>query len=269
MGLLTYKVLGDIALGGVATLRKVMLPNGALAVLRQLQMRKFFSLRVRGNFLSGARIRAALSPHSNIVNTLSWGGRFLRPYEFIEFVDGKDLKSLMMAADPVTRGARMPLLKEMAAALAWVHQNGFMHLDVKPENFLVIRRGEGVAVKLTDFDMALPADANGWRRQFGTPAYMAPEQFKEKRCYPASDVFAFGLMAYQLLSGRSPFTGETPKMMWRAQASSRILPKHIHELVDGLDPALEEIVMKCLSKTREARFQDMTQVAAELAKIKC
>ena len=269
MGLLTYKVLGDIAAGGVASLRKVMLPNGSLAVLRQLQARKLFSLRVRSNFLSGARIRAALSPHATIVSSLAWGGRFLLPYELIEFVDGTDLKSLMMAADPVTRGARMTLLKEMADALAWVHRGGFMHLDVKPENFLVVRRGEGVSVKLTDFDMALPADANGWRRQFGTPAYMAPEQFKEKRCYPASDVFAFGLVAYQLLSGRSAFTGETPKMMWRAQASSRILPKHIGELVDGLDPALEDIVMKCLSKTREARFQDMTQVAAELAKIKC
>ena len=93
---------------------------------------------------------------------------------------------------------------------------------------------------------------------------MAPEQFKEKRAYQASDVFAFGVIAYQLLTGQRPFSGNTEKSAWRNQASSRVAPRPPRELNSQISPKLEAVVLGCLRKPLNERYHDMSQVLLSL-----
>jgi len=179
--------------------------------------------------------RRDLSPHPCIVNSLEVGRHFLTPYEIIEYVDGVPLRNLMTLDARRVRDDAEFILREMAQGLAWVHTCGMMHLDVKPENFLVKKQGDHFTVKLTDFDMARKKDDNGPRKILGTPGFMAPEQFNQKLSYQASDVFAFGLIAYQIVTCKLPFSGKTQKETWRQQASPNVQPRPIHELVPNVN----------------------------------
>ena len=261
---LQYRVLGDFAVGGVAKLRKVGLADGSVAILRELQTSKLFNFGLRSRFVAGTRYRYELTPHPNLVNSFELGSHFLKPYELIEFVDGVSLRSLMTLNDPHLKESAELVIREMAQALSWVHENQLMHLDVKPENFLVERTKNVFTVKLTDFDLARAADDHGPRHQMGTPAFMAPEQFLDRLSFQASDVFAFGLIAYQLLTGKIPFSGSTLKQTWRNQASSAVKPRPIHEWNPNVNPRLEYIIMGCLAKQLNERYKDMFTVIQAL-----
>lgn len=262
---LKYRIASHIADGGMASLERIVLEDGTTAVLRELQKGKLFNFSCRERFNAGARIRERLSPHPNIVNTkeMGWHGFFL-PYEIIDFVDGVTLRSLMTTGDATLKANTAFVIREMAEALAWVHDNGIMHLDVKPENFLMRRRGNTFELKLTDFDLSRGKDDHGPRKQLGTPGFMAPEQFLNKLSYQASDVFAFGLIAYQLLTGKLPFSGKTQKETWRHQASSNHQPRPICELAPNVDPQIDYVVTKCLRKPLEQRYEDMKEVLQDL-----
>ena len=264
---LPYRVIEPFAEGGVARLSKVRLQDGTLALLRELQTSKLFRLSVRKRFMLGTQHRQLLSPHPNIQNSLGQGPGFIRPYELVEYVDGVSLRSMMTLNDYRLKENAGRIIFEIAKGLSWVHEHELMHLDVKPENFLVHRNSKIVEVKLMDFDLTREASDNGPFRQMGTPAFMAPEQFIDKIAFPASDVFAFGLIAYRILTGKIPFSGKTEKQLWRHQASSQVRPRTIRELAPNVSPGLEAIVMKCLEKKLSDRYQDMCQVLQSLVRL--
>lgn len=257
---LKYSDLGQFAQGGIAALRKVRLEDGTIAVMRSLQKGKLLNFAVRSRFRAGTLCRYRLSPHPNIVNSFEHGTRWWLPYELIEFVNGVTLRSLLGTRSQLLKKQPLALLIQMAQGLSWVHEHGFMHLDVKPENFLVVSTPSLLEVKLTDFDLSRAADDHGPRRQMGTPGFMAPEQFVGRCAYQASDVFAFGLIAYQMLCGKTAFTGDSPRETWRHQASSRINARPIHELVPSVHPGLEKIIMGCLAKKLSGRPRHMMEV---------
>jgi serine/threonine-protein kinase len=261
---LAYRIMGDFAVGGVARLYKVALADGSAAILRELQTSKLLNLRLQCRFSAGAACRSALSPPPTIVNSFEAGRRFLVPYEIIEFVNGISLRTLLNRNEPRLKQDAPELLRQMALGLAWVHEHGYMHLDVKPENFLIQRTDSVYSVKLTDFDLCRRADDCWPRRQMGTPSFMAPEQFKEKRACQASDVFAFGVIAYQLLTGQRPFSGSTEKSAWRSQASFHTAPRPPRELNPQIPPKLEAVVLGCLRKPLKERYHDMSQVLQSL-----
>lgn len=255
---ITYSILGHFATGGMADLHSIVLNDGQRALLRQLHAAKVFRLGLHRRFRFGLKARTALSPHEHIVDSLDWGYSGLRPYEIIEWVEGQNLKNLLNVRSRILADQGLDILTQAATALAWVHDHGLMHLDVKPENFICRSDEDGaITVKLTDFDLARPGDDNGRKRQLGTPAYMAPEQFKDKTALMASDVFAFNVMAYQLLTGKMPFSGETMKKTWRNQASENITARPPRELVPDLPEKLNRLILRGLAKKPQQRHPDM------------
>ncbi|MBP5639958.1 MAG: serine/threonine protein kinase [Victivallales bacterium] len=253
----SYNILGHFAEGGIATLERIVLEDGRKAILRELQSSKIFSIKQQITFRRGIRIRAMLSPHPRMTNSLEFGAKGLRPYEIIEYIEGKNLKALVNNRDEVVRNNMMFIIRECAEALAWIHSNGFMHLDVKPENFIICTTGDKPIVKLTDFDLAQKATNNGPYKQSGTPAYMAPEQFKQKKAFMASDVFAFSVMAYLLVTGKQPFVSSTQKGSLHKQASDSYTPKAPIEHVPDLPIKLNNAIMTGLEKRLDRRFPDM------------
>ena len=260
----SYTLLGHFADGGIASLERIVLGDGRKALLRILQSSKIFSLRQQMQFRRGIKIRAALSPHPRIVTSYDIGSKGLRPYEIIELIEGKNLKVLMNNRETVLQSEMMSILTQCAEAIAWIHTNGFMHLDIKPENFLINTSGPKPVVKLTDFDLAQPASNNGPRKQSGTPAYMAPEQFKTKTSYMASDVFAFSVMAYQIVTGKQPFVSSTMKGSRHKQASENFTPRAPIDHDPSISLKLNNAIMAGLEKHIDKRLPDMNAFLRKL-----
>ena len=151
----------------------------------------------------------------------------------------------------------------MAVALAHMHENGFMHLDFKPENVLVTRNG---SVRLVDFDLARPIPEKAVKlsgKNPGTPAYMAPEQLLGEPVSNRADIFAFGVAAYELLTNQKPFPGDTPGQILQRQVdrSSFVAPR---ELNSDIPIGMEKIIVRCLEQQPERRYPFIGVMVREL-----
>ncbi len=146
-----------------------------------------------------------------------------------------------------------------------MHENGFMHLDFKPENVLISRNAN---VRLVDFDLAQPISDKPQKiaKNPGTPAYMAPEQLSGLPIDHRVDIFSFGVTAYELLTNRKPFEGETAADILRKQLdrAGLVAPR---ELNPDLPANLERIVLRCLEREPEKRFPFMSVLARELQQV--
>lgn len=264
---LQYTLVRGLHVGGMARLSLAITPDGQQLVLRQLLPLYALNLRMRRAFTNGARIRAILSPHPNIVDSLEWGRHGLVPYELIEYVEGQSLRRLLQTKDACVTSDPLAILRQCAEALAHVHARGFVHLDIKPENFLVSQLTTGIQVKLTDFDLSRESTPKKARRQSGTAAYLAPEQIRKGVVGTAADIFAFGILAYELVTGRMPFQGKHERQLRWRQTSQRFVPKPPKTVKPDLSPKVDRLITKCLEKDPENRFPSMVYLCEELRKL--
>jgi eukaryotic-like serine/threonine-protein kinase len=154
------------------------------------------------------------------------------------------------------------ILIDMAGGLEHVHESGFMHLDFKPENVLVTRNGN---VRLIDFDLAQPIPEKPVKlsKNPGTPGYMSPEQLKRGSVDPRADIFAFGVSAYELVTNRKPFPGETPEEILAAQMDNST-PVPVREHNPEIPAALEKVILKCLAREPDRRYPFMSVLSRDL-----
>jgi eukaryotic-like serine/threonine-protein kinase len=220
-----------------------------------------------GRFYDEARA-VNLIGHENIVGIYDLS--VLAPsryYIVMEYLDGSSL-SAMLRAGRVAPHTAIEILLQLADALRAAHGRGVVHRDLKPENvFLLKRHGRDHFVKLVDFGIAKLADRQSGARTaagmiVGTPEYMAPEQCENARVDRRTDVYALGVMAYEIATGRLPFTGQGIPQILLAQLRERPAPPR--QVDPSVPPALERIILKALSKKPEERFQDMAELASEL-----
>jgi serine/threonine protein kinase len=222
-------------------------------------------------FQQEAQAVAALN-HPNILAIHDFGEHEGSPYIVTEFLEGETLRGrLNSGALPARKASEFA--EQIARGLAAAHDKGIVHRDVKPENIFVTRDGRvkildfGLA-KLTRPDAAVPSDAATLASQtepgvvMGTAGYMSPEQVKEQVADHRSDLFSFGAILYEMLSGKRAFQGETS-----VETMSAILkedPPEFAETNRGVPPALDRIVRHCLEKNPEERFQSARDVAFAL-----
>jgi eukaryotic-like serine/threonine-protein kinase len=203
---------------------------------------------------------AAQLQHPHIVPVHAAGESNGLPYYTMPLVDGHSLRSRLARGDPLPIAEIISVLRDVAKALAYAHERGVVHRDIKPDNILLT----GGSAVVTDFGVAkaLSAakglDSNGTLTQvgssLGTPAYMAPEQAAaDPNTDFRADLYAFGIMAYEMLAGRPPFHGRTPQKLLAAQMGET--PEPISALRPDTPPLLAELVMKCLEKEPDARPQ--------------
>jgi eukaryotic-like serine/threonine-protein kinase len=207
---------------------------------------------------------AARLQHPHIVPLLSAGATEGLPYFTMPFVEGESLRARLARGGelPVHEGLRV--LREVASALDYAHEKGIVHRDIKPDNVLLSR---GSAM-VSDFGVAkaLSASSNDENSgmtslgvALGTPAYMSPEQAAAAPNIDArADVYAFGIMAYELFAGRPPFHGRSPQAMLAAHVTEP--PEPIQKLRPALPAALASLIMRCLEK----RPADRPQSAADI-----
>lgn len=211
----------------------------------------------RERFLREARAIARLN-HPRIVKVYQFGQVDELYYIAIELIDGQNLRDILR--EQIKQDTFMPvhkmlrILRDIADALDYAHQNGIIHRDVKPSNIIVTPEGQGV---LTDFGLALNAIEGTIGNTFGSVHYIAPEQaISSSQSVPQSDQYALGIIAYEMLTGRVPFDeGSAMSVAMRHISES---PVAIREINPAVPQPVERVVMRALSKDYRSRYPDST-----------
>ncbi len=213
-------------------------------------------------FLREAEIVAGLR-HPSIVTIYDFGEQDGVPYLVQEFLNGEDLAHKIARGDAIDLTTRIRWLIEVADGLAFAHARGIVHRDIKPSNVRVLDDG---AVRIMDFGIAkvLHSDQQltGTSVSVGTSGYVAPEQLEGREIDQRADIFSFGAMAYELMTGRKPFQAPTVQATLYKILTER--PPAIPSVAPACPPRLVACIDKCLEKQRDDRYPDCTALAAEL-----
>src|SRR5437588_11376067 len=208
---------------------------------------------------------ASLLEHPNIVHVYDYGQWEGNYFIVMELVEGTDLRRYLRPRGILDVDRAVIIAHDIAIGLGAAHRREIVHRDVKPQNILVGRDG---SIKLTDFGIAsVYKDINAERltttgMTLGTVQYYAPEQAQGEIVNPAADVYALGIVMYEMLAGRTPFDGDTSVAV--AMQHIQDLPTPPRAYNPNIPPALEQIILRCLEKVPEKRFRDGSTLARAL-----
>jgi len=248
--------------GGVNDIWVATDPEQRTFALRRMRNKSIFNFADKRRFMNGCVILSKIHHNENVINYIEHGKISGTPYLLMDYVESSNLKILLSRGDELLAENVAQIIIDMALGLEQVHDSGFIHLDFKPENILVTRNA---GVRLIDFDLArvkpeLPQKMPG--KNPGTPAYMAPEHLQGLAIDQRADVFAFGVTAYEVLTGLKPFPGDSPAEILRKQLNDECAaPRDINP---DIPAAVEKIILKCLKRDMDDRYPIMSVVVRDL-----
>ncbi|HSC89091.1 MAG TPA: serine/threonine-protein kinase [Polyangiaceae bacterium] len=265
---LVEKVLGEGGMGVVYRCRHTIIDK--LVAMKVLRADMARNQEVTERFLNEARSASSIgNPH---IIDISDFGRLPdgATYFIMEYLDGQSLAALMKEHDALPEERILKIAVQLAEGLAAAHDRGIVHRDLKPDNVFVVRRGmQADFVKILDFGIAKVATTNSKLTQagqvFGTPHYMSPEQAAGSPVDLRSDIYALGVMLYEMTSGQLPFDAENfmailTQHMYRAPSPFATL----NRLPRPISVDLEAVIFKCLAKDPAERYQTMAELANDL-----
>lgn len=222
----------------------------AIKVLReQYAAHKGFDTRFEREARAAGRIS-----HPNVISVYDYGRHGGVPYIVMQYVDGPNLKEYVREEGPLTVEESINFARQILDGLAVIHDTGIIHRDVKPQNVLI---DDGLQAKITDFGVAFITVDPGLTETgmaVGTAAYMAPEQASGEMVGPQSDLYAVGVILYELLTGRLPFPGENPVQVMYRHVNE--MPNPPRALNRSVPLAVEAVVLKALAKDPQDRYPD-------------
>jgi hypothetical protein len=196
--------------------------------------------------------------HPNVCRVYDVGEVEGQTFFTMEYIDGEDLASLLRRIGRLPPDKALDIARHLCAGLAAAHAKGVLHRDLKPANIMLDGRGQ---VVITDFGLAGVADdIRGPEVRSGTPAYMSPEQLSGKEVSPRSDIYALGLVLYEVFTGKRAFA-ESAKL---AHAGADRTPSRPSSVVKDLDPIVEKVILRCLETEPSARPATALAVAGAL-----
>ena len=200
--------------------------------------------------------------HPNVLRVFDLGEADGIQFLTMQFVDGRDLSTILKKQGKLPTERLLRVFRQTAEGLKAAHDQGVTHRDLKPQNIMLDGSDR---VYVTDFGMAKGAEQSGMTQTgavLGTPFYMSPEQVKGEPVGPQSDIFALGVIAYQMAAGSVPFGGNTPfeVMMSRIQRS----PKPVREMNPELPAYMQKIIERCLAVDLGLRYQNVQQILDDL-----
>jgi len=261
-----YHLKEIIAVGGMA---RVYLGEdlnlGREAAVKVLDLRQdWVDENIIGRFEREARAVAPLE-HPNIITIWAYGTEKDAYFQAMQYIPGADLRKVLK--EYRERGVTMPIdrtlyiARQVASALDYAHQRGIIHRDVKPSNVLL--REDDTAV-LTDFGLVLRNDDNTMGTAFGTPRYIAPEQaVASSQAVPQSDIYAFAVIVYEMLTGDTPFDGDTPMEIALAHVSDP--PERPSKRNGNIPTDVDDVLMRALEKEPEDRYPSATDFVLDIA----
>ena len=201
--------------------------------------------------------------HPGIQRSLEYRTGRSRPYLVMEYVEGETLAALLEREHRLPLDRAIEYASQLASAMAYAHEHGVVHRDIKPLNVLV----DGGRLVVTDFGIASLSGARRLTWQWfgaslGTPDYMSPEQIQGKRGDPRSDIFAIGAVLFEMLTGRVPWLGESTVEVMNLHLTAPV--PAMRDLGAEVPPVVEGIVRRCLRKRTDERYQDATALLHDL-----
>src|SRR5215813_9469313 len=254
-----YRIIGLLGRGGMGEVyRADDLKLGQPVALKFLPRHLASEKDRLERFYAEVRIARQVS-HPNVCRVYDVGEIDGQHYLSMEYVDGEDLASLLKRIGRLPADKALEISRELCAGLAAAHDRGVLHRDLKPSNVMIDGRGRA---RITDFGLAVAAGEAVGGEISGTPAYMAPEQLSGKGASVRSDVYALGLVLYELSTGHRVFDGASLAELKRKHAEDP--PTAPSALSPGFDPAVERVILRCLEKDPAARPTSVSRVAAAL-----
>ncbi len=255
-----YRVIGLLGRGGMGEVyRATDLMLGQSVALKFLPPEASSVPTLLERFQGEVRVARQVS-HPNVCRVYDIGEIEGMPFLSMEYVDGEDLGSLLQRIGRLPEDKALVTARQLCAGLQAAHDRGVIHRDLKPQNIMMNKRGQ---VVIMDFGLSAIADQlTGAEVRNGTPAYMAPEQLKGAEVTARSDIYALGLVLYEIFTGKQPFEGQSVKQLLEQQESG-----HLPSMTSGtadVDPAVEKAVRRCLEADPAKRPSSALAVAASL-----
>jgi tRNA A-37 threonylcarbamoyl transferase component Bud32 len=254
-----YRIIALLGKGGMGEVyRADDLTLGQPVALKFLPEEATRDESLLERFRNEVRIARRVS-HPNVCRVYDVGEVDGHTFFTMEYVDGEDLASLLRRIGRLPHDKALDIARQLCAGLAAAHAKGVLHRDLKPANIMLDGRGQ---VVVTDFGLAgLNDQIHAGDIRSGTPAYMAPEQLAGKEVTAQSDIYALGLVLYEVFTGKRAFTAEALAELVRGGTST---PSRPTSVVKDLDPAVERVILRCLEPEPRSRPVSALSVAAAL-----
>lgn len=247
-----YSVVREIGRGGMGKVYEGQDPEGNRVAIKTMLLPEDLDPAARWDaierFMREARAARALK-HRNIVEVLDVGEEKGEYFIVMEYLEGQSVRDLIDLAGALKPERAVQIVGEVCGALAYAHEQGVVHRDIKPDNIMILKDGR---VKLADFGLAAITSERSVTvtgTMMGTFAYMSPEQARGEKVAAASDIFSLGASMYEMVSGQKPFSGE---------ATAAVLAKIINEdppALRGVPPHISRAISKCLQKDAKLRYR--------------
>ena len=260
-----YEIIEELGAGGMGRVyraydRKIEEEVALKLILPEIAAERRTVDRFRNEIKTARKIR-----HANVCGMfdLQEEGKIL--FITMEYVRGEDLRSLILRTRILAAGTAISIARQVAEGLGEAHHLGVVHRDLKPSNIMIDKEGNA---KIMDFGIARSLAGAGTTTEgaiIGTPEYMSPEQVEGKEVDQRSDIYSLGIILYEMVTGTTPFKGSTPLSI--AMKHKLEAPRNPQALVSQLPASLGLLILKCLEKNREKRYQDAKELYRELGKI--
>lgn len=263
----TYELGDVIGAGGMGIVYSAVQRSLGRRVAIKMPRAESLTPTVQRRFRTEAVVASRLW-HRNVVAIIDYGVHDGVPFLVMEHVQGRLLGRLVAEQGPLEPAAATELVTQLLDALSESHASGIVHADVKPDNVLVETRHDGSSVaRLFDFGLACSFPGSAEREReliYGTPHYMAPELVHGYPPSPASDLYAVGVVLYELLTGTTPFSGGGTREVLARQVNEEPLPPSCRRGDGAISHHLDALVLRALAKHAFARFDDARAFACAL-----
>ena len=260
-----FEIIEEIGKGGMGTVYKAYDSKiREVVALKLLKPEIASDLEVIERFRNEIKLARQVA-HRYVCRMYDLDEEWLSIYISMEYVPGEDLKSFIRRSGHLNEAKALALARQIAEGLAEAHRMGVVHRDLKPQNIMIDREGNA---KIMDFGIARSLHTRGATGSgviIGTPEYMAPEQADAKDVDHRADIYALGAILFEMVTGRLPFEGETPlSIALKHKSEPPADPKTLNAQVS---PAMSGLILKCLEKPKDRRYQQATDLLEDLTRV--
>ena len=259
-----YQIIEELGRGGMGKVyRAIDKKLNEEVALKLIRPEISFDRRTLERFSNELKIARKIV-HKNVSRMYHLSEENDTHYITMEYVRGEDLRGMIKMSRRLEIGTAIAIAKQVCEGLAEAHRLGVVHRDLKPGNIMIDKEGD---VRIMDFGIARALESKGITdagAMIGTPEYMSPEQVEGKEVDQRSDIYSLGVILFEMVTGRVPFAGDTPFSVGIKHKSEA--PPNPRELNALIPENLNSLILKCLEKAREKRFQSAEDLLSELTK---